>query len=140
MRTAIVAFLLALSACATSSHQASVNLDKSLDAMIGQPVAVAVARLGEPIASARMGTDTVYGWGQAFTSTELLHPMPDVAAGADARGGVFPPPRRTVQNDCVIRMVAGTDGLIRNWDHHGNGRGCRAFADRLAGPAVAGAG
>jgi hypothetical protein len=138
MRIAIIAASLALSACATP--QASAGLDSQLDALVGQPVAVAVARIGEPIATAPMGPDTVYGWGHAFTSTELLHPTPGFLDGANQQGGVFPPPRSTVQNDCVIRMVAGPDGRIRSWDAQGNDRGCRAYADRLAGQALASAG
>jgi hypothetical protein len=137
MRLAIIAASLALSACATPAQQA---LDSSLGGMVGQPVEVAIARLGEPIGSAPMGTDTVYGWGRAFTSTEAMSPTPDIAAGAQAQGGIFPPPRRTVQNDCVIRVVVGADGLIRDWDYQGNDRGCRSYADRLAGQAVARAG
>ena len=138
MRIAIVAASLALAACATP--QASASLDSHLGALVGQPVAVAVARLGQPIATAPMGADTVYGWGHAFTSTELLTPLPDIAAGAHSNGGIFPPPRQTVQNDCVIRIVAGPDGRIRSWDAQGNDRGCRGYADRLAGQALARAG
>jgi len=137
MRIAIIAASLALSACATHTPQASANLDSGLNAMIGQPAEFALARLGEPIASAPMGTNTVYGWGRAFTSTELMSPTPGFIEAADFQGGVFPPPRRTVQNDCVIRMVVGADGLIRNWDYQGNDRGCRAYADRLASHALA---
>ena len=84
-----------------------------------------------------MGVDTVYGWGHAFTSTELLSPNIDIAAAGNAQSGVFPPPRRTVQNACVVRMVAGADGRIRDWDVQGDERGCRALSDRLAGQAVA---
>jgi hypothetical protein len=137
MRIAMIAASLALAACATSPRQASADLDSHLDALIGQPVAVALARLGDPIAAAPMGPDTVYGWGHAFTSTEVMSALPDVAAGANAQGGIFPPPRSTVQNDCVIRIVAGADGLIRSWDAQGNYRGCRAYRDRLAGEALA---
>jgi hypothetical protein len=136
MRVAIIAASLALSACAT--HQASAGLDGSFRAMIGQPVEVALARLGQPIAAVPMGTDTVYGWGYVFSGTEVL--IPTAGAGieaADFRGGVFPPPRRTVQNSCVIRMVAGADGLIRDWDYQGDDRGCRAFAASPAGEALA---
>jgi len=140
MRVAIIAASLALSACATPAQQASSGLDSRLDAMIGQPVEVAVARLGAPIASAPMGTDTLYGWGHAFTSTEILSPLPDIAAGASAQSGVFPPPRRAVQNDCIIRAVVSAEGQIRAWDYQGNDRGCRYYADRLAGSAMARAG
>ena len=136
MRLILVLAPLAVSACATPTPT-SANLDSSLDALIGQPVEVALARLGEPIASAPMGADTVYGWGHAFTSTELLSPNIDIAAGGNAQSGVFPPPRRTVQNACVVRMVAGADGRIRDWDVQGDERGCRALSDRLAGHAVA---
>ena len=136
MRLILVLAPLAVSACATPAPT-SANLDSSLDALIGQPVEVALARLGEPIASAPMGADTVYGWGHAFTSTELLSPNIDIAAAGNAQSGVFPPPRRTVQNACVVRMVAGADGRIRDWDVQGDERGCRALSDRLAGHAVA---
>ena len=136
MRLILVLAPLAVSACATPAPT-SAALDGSLDALVGQPVEVALARLGEPIASAPMGADTVYGWGHAFTSTELLSPTIDIAAGGNAQSGVFPPPRRTVQNACVVRMVAGADGRIRDWDVQGDERGCRALSDRLAGHAVA---
>jgi hypothetical protein len=137
IRKTIVAASLALAACATYSQPPLALLDSNLDAMVGQPVAVAVARLGEPIAAAPVGTDTVYGWGRAFTSTELLHASGAGIAPADVQGGVFPPPRGTVQNDCVIRMTVGADGLIRDWDYRGNDRGCRAYAERLAGRTLA---
>ena len=137
MRVAIVAASLALSSCTTPAQQASAMLDRSLGGLVGQPVEVALARLGQPIASAPMGTDTVYGWGHAFTSTELLHATPGFIDAANSQGGIFPAPRRSVQNDCVIRMVAGADGRIRDWDHHGNERGCRHYAERLANPAIA---
>ena len=136
MRLMLVLAPLAVSACATPAPT-SAALDGSLDALVGQPVEVALARLGEPIASVPMGTDTVYGWGRAFTSTELLSPNIDIAAAGNAQSGVFPPPRRTVQNACVVRMVAGADGRIRDWDVQGDNRGCRALSDRLAGHAVA---
>ena len=137
MRIAILAASLALSACATTGQQASADLDSGLNALVGQPVQVAVARLGAPIGAAPVGDETVYGWGQGFTSTEATHPTPGFIDAANQQGGVFPPPRRTVQNDCVIRMTVGADGLIRDWDYHGNKRGCAAYAERLAGPALA---
>ena len=127
MRIAIIAASLALSACATHPQQAT-SLDRSLDALVGQPVELALARLGEPIGSAAVGTDTVYGWGHAFTSSETTIPNPGFIDAAQAQGGVFPPPRRTVHNACVIRVVAGADGRIRSWDYQGTDRACRADA------------
>jgi hypothetical protein len=131
MRLALVAASLALAACATISQQASVDLDSGLSALVGQRLEVAVARLGEPIGSARLGADTVYGWGSASTSTEILHPTPGFIDAANYQGGVFPPPRRTVENACLIRMIVDAQGVIRTWDHQGNEAGCRAYAARL---------
>ncbi len=139
MRIAIVAASLALSACAAHT-QASRELDRSLDAMIGEPVELALARLGQPIATAPLGPDLVYGWGVGFTSTELLHPTPGFIDAAEVQGGVFPPPRRVRHESCVIRIVVGADGRIREWDYQGNARGCRSYAGRTAEPSTAQAG
>ena len=137
MRIAIVISSLLLSACATHAQQTSAKLDSSLDAMVGQPVEVAIARLGEPIGSTPMGTDLVYGWGNSFTSTEYTNAAPGWVEASDYRGGVYPPPRHKVQNNCVVRIVVGPDGLIREWDYQGTDRGCEAYADRLASHATA---
>jgi hypothetical protein len=140
MRLAIIAASLALAACATTTQQASADLDRGLNAMIGQPVAVAVARLGQPLGTAPVGADRLYAWGQGFQSAELASPSGSFIDAADAQGGVFPPARRPVENGCAIRAVVGADGLIRGWDHQGNARGCRAYVERLSAPALARAG
>ena len=132
MRIAMFASMLALSACATTSQQVSADHGDDLDAMIGQPVDVAVARLGEPIASAPMGSEKIYGWGHGFTRTEFTNAAPGWVDAASSQGGVFPAPRRTVSDSCVIRMIVGANGLIRAWDQQGNDRGCRAYAERLS--------
>ena len=136
MRIVIIAASLALSACATHP-QASSGLDGSLDALIGQPVETAVAQLGQPMATVPVGADLVYGWGHAFTSTEFTNAAPGWVEAASSAGGVFPAPRSTVQDSCVIRMVVSSDGLIRSWDYQGNALGCRSYRDRVAGHAMA---
>lgn len=136
MRVAIIiAAALALSACVTHM-QASSHLDSRLDAMVGQPIEVAVAQLGQPIGSARMGSDRVYGWGYTFTSSEYSNAAPGWVNAGDFKGGVFPAPRRAVEKNCVIRMIVGADSLIRDWDYQGSDRDCRSFSNRLAGHAV----
>jgi hypothetical protein len=137
MRVAIIAFSLVLAACATPAPQASTDLKNSLDVMVGQPVEVAVARFGEPIASVPMGSQLVYGWGYGFTRTEFTNAAPGWVDAAASQGGVFPAPRQSVQDSCVIRMVVGADGLIRHWDYQANDRGCSDYANRLVGQAHA---
>lgn len=136
MRIAILAASLLFTGCTTHT-QASSRLDMTLDALIGQPVEVAVAKFGTPIGSASVGTDMVYGWGRAYTSKEFTNAVPGPVVAADYRGGVFPAPRHTVQKACVIRMIVGADGLIRNWDYQGNDRDCRSYSARLAANGVA---
>jgi hypothetical protein len=140
MRVAVgVAASLALSACATHP-QVSSALDSNLDAMIGQPVEAAVARLGQPMAAVPVGADLVYGWGHAFTKTEFTNAAAGWVDAASSQGGVFPAPRRTVPDSCVIRVVVGPNGLIRDWDYQGNARGCRSYGDSVAGQAMTRAG
>ena len=137
MRVAIIVSSLVLTACATPSQQASTELRRSLDAMVGQPVEVAVARLGEPMASVPMGSDLVYGWGYGFTRAEFTNAAPGWVNAADAQGGVFPAPRHGVPDSCVIRMIVGADGLVREWNYQANDRGCSEYADRLVGHPLA---
>jgi hypothetical protein len=87
MRLAIIATMIVLSACATTSPQASSGLEHGLNALIGQPVEIAVARLGEPIAAAPMGSAKVYGWGQGFTRTEFTNAAPGWVDAASSQGG-----------------------------------------------------
>ena len=129
MRASIIATSLVLSACATSAQQASADLRTSLDAMVGQPVGVAVARLGEPIAAAPMGSRSVYGWGYGFTRTEFTNAAAGWVSPGDFQGGIFPAPRRTVPDSCVIRMVVGPDGLIQEWDYQGRDSSCGEYAE-----------
>lgn len=127
MRVAIIAASLALAACAAHS-QASTGLESSLDALVGQPVEAAVAELGRPIGTSRVGTDIVYGFGHTYTSTEYSNAVAGPVAPADYRGGTFPQPRRTVQKSCVIRVVVGANGLIRDWNYQDSNRDCRSSA------------
>ena len=138
MRLAILAASIGLSACA--AHPQISGLNASLDSMIGQPVEVAVARFGQPIGSAKAGVDWVYGWGFTFSGTEFLHPNPGWIDAAAHRGGVFPPPRRTVQKTCIIRMVVGPTGSIRGWDYQNTDRDCRSYSDQMASLTMGGNG
>lgn len=128
MRVAIIAAVLLLSACTTGT-QVSSRHDRALDAMIGEPVTVAIAQLGEPIGIAKMGTRLVYGWGHTFTSSEFSNAAPGWVEAADFHGGVFPTPRRTVHSSCVIRMIVGADALIQDWDYQDVGTDCRSSPD-----------
>jgi hypothetical protein len=129
MRVAILAASLTLSACTAHSQTAS-SLDSSLDALVGQPVEVAVAQLGQPIGTSRLGTDVVYGFGRMYTATEFSNAVAGPVAPADYRGGVFPQPRQTVQKSCVIRVIVGANGVVRDWNYQSKEQDCRAASAR----------
>lgn len=139
MRIAIISASLILTACATPEQQLSANLDSNLNAMVGQPVAVAVGRLGEPTGSARIGSDTIYSWQQAFESA-----VTRAAVGVGSAPGVYAPvyyaspQTKVVDNYCLIQAVVSPNGVIRYWHFDGNYAGCRPYADRLVPLARAG--
>jgi hypothetical protein len=138
-KIAIIGASLVLTACATPEQKLSAHLDGNLDAMVGQPVDVAVVRLGEPSGSAQIGSDTIYSWQQAFESAATTG-----AVGVGGAPGVYAPiyyasPRtKVVNNYCLLQAVVSPSGLIRYWHFDGNYAGCRPYADRLVPLARAG--
>jgi hypothetical protein len=138
-KIAIVAASLVLAACATPEQELAAHLDGNLDMMIGQPVDVAVGRLGEPSGAARIGSDTVYSWQQAFESTVTTTPL-----GIGSPPGVYAPIKSSsshterVNNQCLLQAVVSPSGLIRYWHFEGNYAGCEPYAERLVPLARAG--
>jgi hypothetical protein len=138
-KIAILCASLVLTACATPEQKLAANLDSNLDAMAGQPIDVAVDWLGQPSASARIGSDTVYSWQQAFESRATTG-----AVGVGSAAGVYAPvyyasPRtKVVNNYCLLQAVVSPNGLIRYWHFEGNYAGCQPYADRLVPLAQAG--
>jgi hypothetical protein len=138
-KIALIGVSLVLTACATPEQKLSAHLDSNLDAMAGQPVEVAIDRLGEPSSSAQIGRDTIYSWHQAFASE-----VTTAAVGVGSAPGVYAPlsyasGRTTVvKNYCLLQAVVGSDGLIRYWHFDGNYAGCHPYAERLVPLALTG--
>lgn len=136
---AIVSASLILTACATPEQELSAHLDSNLNAMVGQPVNVAVDRLGEPSGSVQIGSDTIYSWQQAFESTVTTTPL-----GIGSPSGVYAPIKSSsmhtevVNNHCLLQAVVSPKGLIRYWHFEGNRLGCKSYAERLVPLAHAG--
>lgn len=137
-KIAIIGASLVLAACATPEQQLSAHLDSNLDALAGQPVDVAIDRLGEPSGSAQIGSDTVYSWHLAFEGSVTTTPL-----GVGSPAGVFAPIKmpsmhtEVVTNSCLLQAVVSPEGLIRYWHFEGNYAGCRSYAERLAPMALA---
>jgi hypothetical protein len=130
MRTiALIAASLAVTACATPEQKLTAYLDSKLDAMVAQPVDVAIARLGEPSGSAPDGPDTIYSWQKTFESTVITTPLYGVTAGSKRTGAI--------NNEGLIQAVVNPDGLITRWHFAGNYAGCHSYAERLVSLAQA---
>ncbi len=131
-KIAIIGVSMLLTACATPEQTLTAHIDSNLDAMVGQPVHVAVERLGQPSSSGQTGSDKIYSWQEAFESTIATIPLYGFTAGS----------KRTevLSNECLIQAVVSPDGLIRRWHFQGNYAGCRSYAERLVSLAQVGAG
>ena len=129
MREWILIAGLALSACATASP-----MDSGLRALVGQPVEMALDRLGPPAEKTQQGEDTVYRWSR---NASIRRPngapnWPEVTEG----GAIdFPDEHSTgwarAEHSCVVTIVAGPDGQVTAWQLKDRTGGCRDYARTL---------
>ncbi|WP_157668145.1 hypothetical protein [Croceicoccus marinus] len=120
---------LLLGGCTTFS-----NMENGLNVLMGQPIQVAFDNLGYPSGQMKVGDDTVYGWGRNFTMN-----MPTTST-AQTFGTVGTTPYSgtttatswtPTQYSCDVKIIAGPDGIIKDWQYNGNMGGCEAFAKPL---------
>ena len=120
---------LLLAGCATFG-----NMEKGLNAMIGQPFQVALDTLGYPQGQMQVGSDTVYGWGRKFSMS-----MPRYnSANTYGQVGGTPYSATTgyttysnVEYSCDIKIIVDQDNIIKTWEFDGNIGGCDAYSKRL---------
>jgi hypothetical protein len=133
MRKAFVIAALSLGACATPS------MESALAPLAGQPVQVAIERLGTPSSALPSGADTVYEWHQARMvrgapsgtfNGAAAPPSPDAPTS-----GLFPGP--PVPYTCDVRIVADPDGNIKDAQFSEQSRGCSGTAEKLSRLALA---
>ena len=110
------------------------DMENGLNYLMGQPVQVAFENLGYPSGSYQIGDDTVYGWGRSFTMN-----MPTTST-TSVTGTVGTTPYSgygtttsyaPVNYACNVKIIAGADGVIKNWEYDGNAGGCGAYSARL---------
>lgn len=135
MKKLVIFAALTLGGCATFS-----NIENGLSSLVGKPVQVAFNSLGYPSGQMKIGDDTVYGWGRNFSVS-----MPTTATAHTAgyvgstpySGNTTATTWTPTQYSCDIKIIAGPDGIIKNWQYDGNVGGCAAYAKplgRLARP------
>ena len=134
MRKTVVIAALSLGACATTPA-----MESALAPLAGQPVQVAIERLGTPSSSRTLAADTVYEWHRA----KMVRGTPNgTFLGAasppseDApTSGLFPGP--PVPYTCDVRIVTDADGRIKVAQFSEQSGGCRESARKLSQLALA---
>lgn len=121
--------LLSLSACNTFS-----NLDTGLSALKGQPIQSAFYQLGYPDGQMQIADDYVYVWGN---SQNFSMPVGSVqttngfVAGKSFTATTYGTDYQNVSYQCSVKIIAGSDSIIKSYDWRGNAGGCSPFAKRL---------
>lgn len=122
---------LVLTGCAADGMKV---LDAGLSSLVGLPIQSAYDRLGYPNGSQNMNGDTFYIW-----STNRNVVMPVYQPGS-AYGSVGNTPFQVNTNtpgmmpmnfNCSIRVIAGSDNVIKSWDYQGNAGGCQGYVQSL---------
>jgi len=118
-----------ISGCATFSQ-----MEAGLDTLMGKNEKEAFSVLGYPSGKQIYGEDTVYIWEVSNTGTLLL-PQTSTTYG---NIGTIPVYGTTtynqvvpINNRCVIKIAADTDGTLKHWEYQGNMGGCNSFIKRL---------
>lgn len=122
---------LVLTGCAADGMKV---LDAGLSSLVGLPIQSAYDRLGYPNGSQNMNGDTFYVW-----STNRNVVMPVYQTGS-AYGSVGNTPFQVNTNtpgmmpmnfNCSIRVITGSDNVIKSWDYQGNAGGCQGYVQSL---------
>lgn len=129
MRFKIVISAFVLAGCATFS-----NMEAGLNALMGRPDRQAFEVLGYPTTKQEFGGDTVYTW-SVSRSGAIVTPQTATTTGYVGNKPVYGTTTYSqvtpVNYSCTIKIAAGPDGSLKNWEYDGNPGGCGALSDRL---------
>ena len=131
MKTILAALLVCalLSGCATFGQ-----VDAGLKGLRGKNIQTAFDVLGYPSGKQEFGNDTVYYWSVEESSTMLL-PTTSTTSGrvgdTSFSGTTTSNQLVPINNSCLIKLVAGKNGVIKNYEWTGNIGGLGRYANRL---------
>ncbi|GFM29276.1 DNA polymerase gamma [Novosphingobium sp. PY1] len=126
---AALGLVAALSGCTTFS-----NMDKGLDALQGQPIEAAFAKMGMPNSEGILAGHKVYIWSNAYSMTM---PTPQTTnyqgtVGTTPYSGTASTTAwKTSEYECTIRLFVDENERINNYDYSGNIGGCGTYSSRL---------
>jgi len=132
MRTLIITSALCLTGCLSAG-----NMDSGLDRLVGQPIQVATDRLGPPSGQTEAAGGKSYFWVSNGADLRVSTADPPSKFGTvsptDMVADPSPTSSATYSQRCWVRVNAGADGKITDFQWSKNTGGCAAFAARLGG-------
>lgn len=109
-------------------------LDKELPKLVGQPVDVAVNKLGFPNAERNIMGKKVYIWSTTQSGTSIV----PTTSYSTAYIGTKPVSAQTTTYStqdytlsCTLRLIVDDKGVVRDYDYDGNNGACFAYSSRL---------
>jgi hypothetical protein len=110
------------------------RLQEGLHSLVGRNEREAFAALGYPSGKQQFGSDVVYTWGrshiapmfvpQTTTTTGYVGTTP--ISGFTTSDQIVP-----MSANCTIKIIVGSNGLIKASEYDGNLAGCGAYMKRL---------
>lgn len=129
MRYALLVAMLALIGCTSFSV-----FDKELPKLVGQPIDVAVQKLGFPNSEQTIMGQKVYTWSTRQTGTSVVPTTSFTTAYVGNTPVSATTTSYTTQDysmSCVLRLIVDDKGIIRRYSYDGNNGACFTYSDRL---------
>jgi len=110
------------------------QFEGDLNTLVGRNESEAFAAFGYPSGKQQFGSDVVYTWDRSQnvpmfipqTATTTGHVGTTPIYGTTTSSQVVP-----MSFYCTVKVVAGSDGVIKTWDYDGNRGGCKRYIERL---------
>lgn len=109
-------------------------LDKEMPKLVGQPIDVAVSKLGFPNAEQTIMGKKVYTWSTTETGTSIV----PTTSYSTAYVGTTPISAQTTTYStqdytlsCTLRVIVDDKGIVQNFNYTGNNGACFTYSNRL---------
>ena len=110
------------------------EMEAGLRNLVGKPAQVAFARLGYPDQSMKVAGDEVYTWSRV-RSLEGYEPRQQTVQGfcngVPCSATVNTTTKVSDERQCMVRLIAGPDGILNRWEWRGTWPASKEFTKAL---------
>ncbi len=132
-KIALLAAAAALTGCVTWGQ-----MDDGLRGLIGQPINVAISKIGYPSTEQTIAGRKLYRWGVSRQSVDYM-PMVTTTTGYSGVGASYTPNSSTtlggtyisVDYNCQITLEVDAKEVITGYQYNGNRGGCEPYIKAL---------